>query len=65
MKSVVQRVLEEFIRAGKMEEDELDDAAKAVLEKMEAKVGWFDVGIMVEGVPYRRTLNAAVCDSFH
>lgn len=38
MKGIVQRVLEEFTKAGKLGEDELDDAAKAVLEKMEAKV---------------------------
>ena len=38
MKGVVQRVLKEFIDAGKLGEKELDDAAKGVLEKMEARV---------------------------
>ena len=38
MKSVVQRVLGEFIKAGRLGENELDAAAKGVLEKMEAKV---------------------------
>lgn len=38
MKTVVQRVLAEFIEAGRLGEDELDVAAKGVLEKMEAKV---------------------------
>lgn len=38
MKSVVQRVLAEFVDAGRLGKAELDDAAKGVLEKMEAKV---------------------------
>lgn len=38
MKSVVQRVLGEFVDAGRLGKEELDDAAKTVLEKMEAKV---------------------------
>lgn len=38
MKSVVQRVLGEFITAGRLGKTELDEAAQAVLEKMEAKV---------------------------
>lgn len=45
MKSVVQRVLAEFIDAGRLGKAELDTAAQEVLEKMEAKVrrggdGW-------------------------
>ncbi|CAM9831838.1 unnamed protein product, partial [Ectocarpus sp. 12 AP-2014] len=38
MKSVVQRVLGEFITAGRLGKTELDEAAQGVLEKMEAKV---------------------------
>lgn len=38
MKSVVQRVLGEFIDAGRLGKTELDEAAQGVLEKMEAKV---------------------------
>lgn len=38
MKSVVQRVLAEFIDAGRLGKAELDTAAQEVLEKMEAKV---------------------------
>ncbi|CAM9876193.1 unnamed protein product [Pylaiella littoralis] len=38
MKSVVQRVLGEFIDAGRLGKSELDEAAQKVLEKMEAKV---------------------------
>lgn len=38
MKSVVQRVLGEFIDAGRLGKAELDTAAQEVLEKMEAKV---------------------------
>lgn len=41
MKSVVQRVLGEFIDAGRLGKTELDDAAKEVLEKMEAKVSGY------------------------
>lgn len=41
MKSVVQRVLQEFIDAGRLGKNELDDVAKGVLEKMEAKVRSF------------------------
>lgn len=39
MKSVVHRVLGEFITAGRLGKTELDEAAQGVLEKMEAKVG--------------------------
>ena len=38
MKNVVQRVLGEFIDAGRLGKAELDTAAQEVLEKMEAKV---------------------------
>lgn len=53
MKSVVQRVLGEFIDAGRLGKAELDDAAKTVLEKLEAKVGGVgDTLFLVHGIAY-------------
>lgn len=48
MKIVVQRVLAEFIEAGRLGKNELDDAAKGVLEKMEAKVRYDVIDVTLE-----------------